>query len=33
VAGTKCWVSIQAFQAGVPDWGFAAASGGDSQHF
>jgi len=32
-AGTKYWVRIHAWQHGIPDWGFAAASGGDGSYF
>jgi PKD repeat protein len=31
--GTTYWVQIEAWQAGVPDWGIAAGSGGNGQHF
>lgn len=30
--GTEYWISIQAFQSGVPDWGPSVASGPDDQH-
>ena len=32
-AGTKYWVQIEAYQPGAPDWGLAAATGGDGQYF
>jgi hypothetical protein len=32
-AGTQYWIKIEAFQAGVPDWGLAVGSGQDNQHF
>ena len=33
VGGTRYWVQITAEQHGIPDWGFAAASGGNGSHF
>jgi hypothetical protein len=33
LAGVKYWVRIEASQIGYPDWGLAAATNGDSQHF
>ena len=32
-ANTRYWIHITAYQNGVPDWGFAAASGGNGSHF
>lgn len=32
-AATKYWVRIHAWQHGIPDWGFAAATGGDGSYF
>lgn len=32
-AGTKYWLQIEAYQPGAPDWGLAAATGGDGQYF
>ena len=32
-AGTKYWVHIVAWQHGIPEWGFASASGGNGAHF
>lgn len=32
-AGVKYWVQIEAYQHGVPDWGFASATGGDGYYF
>jgi hypothetical protein len=31
--GTTYWVYIEATQGGLPDWGLAAATGGDGKHF
>jgi len=32
-AGVRYWVHIYANQGGIPDWGFAAATGGNGSHF
>jgi List-Bact-rpt repeat protein/flagellar hook capping protein FlgD len=32
-AGVKYWIRIEASQVGYPDWGVAAGSGDDAQHF
>ncbi len=32
-AGTKYWVQIEAWQRGLPEWGLAAATGGNGSHF
>lgn len=32
-ANTKYWLQIQAVQLGVPDWGFARATGGDNGYW
>ncbi len=31
--GTKYWIQIEAMQHGIPDWGIAAATGGDGAYF
>jgi hypothetical protein len=31
--GTKYWIRIEASQIGIPDWGIAQGTGGDSTHF
>ena len=33
VAGTKYWIRIESSQIGIPDWGIAQGTGGDSTHF
>jgi hypothetical protein len=30
---TKYWIRIEGMQHGIPDWGIAAATGGDGEHF
>jgi hypothetical protein len=32
-AGTTYWVQIEAWQSSIPNWGMAAGSGGNGQHF
>jgi hypothetical protein len=32
-AGTKYWLQVEAVQHGIPDWGIAAATGGDNTYF
>lgn len=32
LGGTRYWINITAWQPSVPDWGFAAASGGNGSH-
>lgn len=33
VAGVKYWLQVEAYQHGHPDWGLAAATGGNGSHF
>lgn len=33
VAGTRYWLQIKASQNGIPDWGLAAATGGDGKYY